>query len=267
MADYRQIHTSIWDDPWYCQLTSDEKVVFIWLFSNRRASVSGVYKFTEFICSRETGLSSEIVSAAIKKLIADNKIFVEGDWVWVKNLRKYNDSKSPNSYKRIHNDLSQLPNNGLKKAYIEYYKHLISPLQAPTNGLLEQEQEQEKEQKEVEEGANDETLQETLQDASASTFEINYPTPYIRIFSQVTGMVAIPGDPARVMDTIDGFMIKNKNNEQAVIDYLKPYWEAWKIQKTKDGRKFSRTNNAWLTDWAVSGDMPGNNKHTRKVYE
>ena len=139
MADYRQIHTSIWDDDWFCQLSSDEKVVFIWLFSNRRASVSGLYQFTEFICSRETGLPKEIVRKAIQQLINDGKIYVEDDWVWVKNLRKYNYYKNGNADVRIRKDLEQIPDNGLKQAYIEYYKPLDSPCQAPTTPLQEQE--------------------------------------------------------------------------------------------------------------------------------
>ena len=143
MADFRQIHTSIWDDDWFCQLSSDAKVVFVWLFSNRRASVSGLYKFTEFICSRETGISIDNVHASIEKLSSDNKIRVEGEWVWVKNLRKYNYYQNGNADKRILSDLSQLPNNGLKKAYTAYYKPLASPSIAPTTPLLEQEQEKE----------------------------------------------------------------------------------------------------------------------------
>lgn len=159
MADYRQIHTSIWDDDWFCHLSNDEKVVFVWLFSNRRASVSGIYKFSEFICSRETGIPVAKVKSAIQNLVQDKKVYIEGEWVWVKNLRKYNDSKSPNSYKRIQSDLSLLPDNGLKSAYLSYYKDIESPYQAPTkpleggtDHLLEQEQEQEQEkEKEKEE--------------------------------------------------------------------------------------------------------------------
>jgi DNA-binding transcriptional MerR regulator len=141
MADFRQIHVLIWDDDWFCQLSSDDKVVFIWLFSNRRASVSGLYQFTEFICSRETGIPIENVRKAIKHLVDDKKIYVEGEWVWVKNLRKYNYYKNDNADKRIQKDLDQLPDNGLKHAYIAYYKPLTSPLQAPATPLLEQEQE------------------------------------------------------------------------------------------------------------------------------
>ena len=132
MADFRQIHTLIWDDDWFCQLSSDDKVVFIWLFSNRRASVSGLYQFTEFICSRETGLPIENVKSSIKRLVADKKIYVEGEWVWVKNLRKYNYYKNDNADKRIKKDLDQLPDNGLKKAYIEYYKPIDSPFNTPS---------------------------------------------------------------------------------------------------------------------------------------
>jgi len=141
MADFRQIHVLIWDDDWFCQLSSDDKVVFIWLFSNRRASVSGLYQFTEFICSRETGIPIENVRKAIKHLVDDKKIYVEGEWVWVKNLRKYNYYKNDNADKRIQKDLDQLPDNGLKHAYIAYYKPLDSPCEAPTTPLLEQEHE------------------------------------------------------------------------------------------------------------------------------
>lgn len=173
MADYRQIHTSIWDDDWFCNLSSDEKVVFIWLFSNRRATVSGLYKFTEFICGRETGLPIPAITNAIKYFCDCGKIMVEDDWVWVKNLRKYNDSKSPNAYRAIMHDVNDLPDNNMKIQYLEYYGHEDdennplptpgsplptpdNPLQAPdstyegaTNHLLEQEQEKEHEKEHI----------------------------------------------------------------------------------------------------------------------
>lgn len=168
MADFRQIHTSIWDDDWYCQLSSDDKVVFLWFFSNRRASVSGLYQFSEFICARETGLTMDVVKQSIKRLSDDKKIYVEGEWVWVKNLRKYNYYKNPKADKRIQTDLDKLPDNGLKKAYIEYYKPLDSPSKAPTTPLPEQEQEHDIEQEqenehEQESGGGFDYIQKTLE--------------------------------------------------------------------------------------------------------
>lgn len=148
MADYRQIHVTTWDDDWFCQLNSDEKIVFIWLFSNRRANVSGLYEFTEFICSRETGINLSTVQETINKLQKDKKIFLENGWIWVKNLRKYNDSKSPNTKKSIDNDLAKLPEMKMKRDYIAYYKELEAPskhLPAATKHPLEQEEEQEQE--------------------------------------------------------------------------------------------------------------------------
>jgi len=43
MADYRQIHTRIWKDSWFIELEPCDKLLFIYLFSNERASVSGIY--------------------------------------------------------------------------------------------------------------------------------------------------------------------------------------------------------------------------------
>ncbi len=45
MADFRNIHTHIWKDAWFCELQPDEKLLFIYLFSNERASVCGMYEY------------------------------------------------------------------------------------------------------------------------------------------------------------------------------------------------------------------------------
>ena len=93
-------------------------------------------------------------------------------------------------------------------------------------------------------------------------------TPYIRIFSDVTGMPSIPGDPSEVFITLDGLMDKYKT-ENAITEYLKPFYQAWIKTKGKDGRFYSKANNAWLTTYAVAGEMPGGNNNqskARKVY-
>jgi len=199
MADYRQIHVTTWDDDWFCQLNSDEKIVFIWLFSNRRANVSGLYEFTEFICSRETGIDITLVQDAIKKLQKDKKIFIENGWIWVKNLRKYNDSKSPNTKKSIDNDLAKLPDMKLKRDYIAYYKELeapIKPLPAATKHPLEQEQEREQE-KEQEQG-DFAIFNDTFQ---AKTRLTNYtPLVAIKAFEEITKAGATIPDMVLAID-------------------------------------------------------------------
>ena len=205
MADFRQIHTSIWDDNWFCQLSSDDKVVFIWLFSNRRASVSGLYQFSEFICARETGMTMDAVKQSIKRLSDDKKIYVEGEWVWIKNLRKYNYYKNNNADKRIQKDLDKLPDNGLKKAYIEYYKSLDSPLQAPTTPLLEQEQEQEHE---IEKEINENSPLYLLHSAFVTGFKrdaySNEKDSWIKEFSTMANLGVHPEDIKQAFIELDG---------------------------------------------------------------
>ena len=58
MASYRQIHTKMWTDPWFIDLATDEKLVFIYLFSNDRVNVLGIIEdcsewYGECICEEE----------------------------------------------------------------------------------------------------------------------------------------------------------------------------------------------------------------------
>ena len=42
MPGYRQLHTHIWSDNWFAELEPDLKLLFIYLFSNERASICGL---------------------------------------------------------------------------------------------------------------------------------------------------------------------------------------------------------------------------------
>lgn len=88
-------------------------------------------------------------------------------------------------------------------------------------------------------------------------------TPYIRIFSNVTGMIAIPGDPSKVFTALDGLMDKYKD-EDALTEYLKPYFQAWIKTKARGGGFYSKTNPAWL-DWAIAGEIPPKRDSKGKV--
>ena len=77
-----------------------------------------------------------------------------------------------------------------------------------------------------------------------------------KVFTKVTGMIAIPGSElSKVLPAMES--LRNKYpNENDFINYLLPYWEWWKSQKTKDKRGYSRTNCAWIYDIAIAGKIP-----------
>ena len=44
MTGYRQLYTHIWSDSWFVELEPDWMLLFIYLFSNERASICGLYE-------------------------------------------------------------------------------------------------------------------------------------------------------------------------------------------------------------------------------
>lgn len=75
-----------------------------------------------------------------------------------------------------------------------------------------------------------------------------------QVFIQTTGISGIPrGDAPKVYEALDALRSKF-TTEADMVAYLKPYFEAWTSKKTKDGRHFSKSNCAWLYDWALAGD-------------
>ncbi|MEN6572058.1 MAG: hypothetical protein ABFD24_09475 [Anaerolineaceae bacterium] len=88
---------------------------------------------------------------------------------------------------------------------------------------------------------------------SVNSFSQEFDPFALGVFRAVTGMVAIPGDAGPVLNAIDALRSKY-STEHKMIDYLKPFFGAWV------SRGWSRTNNAWLTSWAVANDIPKQKK-------
>jgi hypothetical protein len=121
MAYFRQIHVSSWKDPWFFDLEPDEKLLFIYLFSNENTSISGIYEIPFRVICFETGLDTEFVNTTLDKFEKAKKVYFENGVIWVKNMRKYNASTSEKVMKGIENDLAKIPECPIKQLYIAYY--------------------------------------------------------------------------------------------------------------------------------------------------
>lgn len=115
---YRNIETSIWKDEWFADLDPQEKLLFIYLFSNESAMLTGLYKITLRVIEFETGLPKEFIVNTLNKFSQANKVHYDNGVIWVVNLRKYNDSKSPTVAKRIQWELGKITDCQLKRAYL-----------------------------------------------------------------------------------------------------------------------------------------------------
>ena len=123
MASYRQIHTKMWTDPWFIDLTTDEKLVFIYLFSNDRVNVLGIYDISPKTIAHETDIDKERVKEILNSFEATGKIIRDGTWVWVVKMFAYNatNTKSPKIHSHIDGLLRGLGNTVLRDKWIERY--------------------------------------------------------------------------------------------------------------------------------------------------
>jgi hypothetical protein len=218
MANFRQIHVSIWKDDWFLDLEPAEKLLFIYLFSNESTSISGLYKLPMKVIQFETGLDRQFIVDTIAKFSEANKIHYEDGVVWVVNMRRYHETKSSKVQTRILNDIALIPDCKLKIGYL--YGMDTRPQ------LKEKEKEKEK----------------------AHPALVSSASDAIRVFGNVTGMIAIPGredDRGYAIDAILQLARQQGDNLEA---HLQIYWHEWLA------RKYSKTNIHWL-DWAIAGEI------------
>jgi hypothetical protein len=124
MANYRQIHTRIWTDPWFYALEPAERVLFIYLFSNGRANLTGVYSLPLAVMAVENKLDVEFVADTLVKFAGEGKAYYEDGWVWVPGLLPHNVSNTSSAKVQAHltASLDEVPDACRFKA-MWYEKH------------------------------------------------------------------------------------------------------------------------------------------------
>ncbi len=74
---YRPIHCSFWDDNYVEKLQPMEKLVFIYLLTNKRTTSIGLYELSFGRAAAEIGISVKDFETAIAKLEHDKKLIVD----------------------------------------------------------------------------------------------------------------------------------------------------------------------------------------------
>lgn len=114
---FRQIHTTIWTDSYFLDLSPSEKLLFIYMFSNGKTSLSGLYEISIKQICFETCLDADFVIATLAKLEAGGKVFYQDGVAYVRNMRKYHTSKSRTVQERCRLDVLHLAHSPLKEIY------------------------------------------------------------------------------------------------------------------------------------------------------
>lgn len=114
MGKLRSINTRFWSDHYVMNLDPIEKLLFIYLLSNEKTNMLGVYELHPKHISVETGIEWQTVQKLFTRFEEDEKIaYREGHVIifnWMKH-QKYND----NMRKSALNDLAGLPKSLMRK--------------------------------------------------------------------------------------------------------------------------------------------------------
>ena len=108
------INTKFWDDTYIITLSSNKKLLFIYLITSGLNNVCGIYEISIKRICFDTDLEKTPIEEILAKFSEDDKIYYIDGWIYIKNFQKhqtYNENMKIGVKKCIFNT----PNNILTK--------------------------------------------------------------------------------------------------------------------------------------------------------
>jgi hypothetical protein len=157
---YRSIETSIWSDPKVRALSTDGKLLFVYLITNNHAHLGGLYYLPKPYITHEISLSASRIDTLLDTLSSTDLVHYDTttETVWVVNMFRYQ-CDGPKQRQSVTNHLKTLHNSCLVQQFCDWYgmdnpcpAHTVSHTPSntvsdtkPPLGSAEQEQEKEQE--------------------------------------------------------------------------------------------------------------------------
>ncbi len=120
MSKLKSVSTAFWSDTWVEELTISQKLLFIYLLTNDRNNMLGIYEISVSKMAFETGISKADIVKALKGFESVGKVKYTHNHIILSNFLKHQNF-NPNMKKSAVDKYNELPNelkiNGLE--YIE----------------------------------------------------------------------------------------------------------------------------------------------------
>ena len=232
MANFRQIHVSIWKDSWFLDLEPDEKLLFIYLFSNESTSLSGIYRVSRKVIAFETGLDKQRINEILEKFCTVGKVYNENDIIWIVNMRKFHETKSRKVQIRINGDVSNIPDCDIKSKYIAYHNGKIPyPYPMDTTPQLKEDEKEDEDEKKKKEDKQSPSAADVSEVVTAYESNIAVITP---------------------------------SAKETLVDWLKDYPKNWILDSFKIAVEYNKRNIRYcqviLDRWEREGKDDGKQK-------
>lgn len=135
-AEYRSVHTEMWRaDDWFQTLPTDARLLWIYLFTNPSASVSGIYKLPIRTMANETGLDLTRVTELLAEFREAKKAYYQDGIIWVRKMRDYQlpGKISAQLIAHLNKEIAKIPDGYLKREYLIAYGYRIDTYSKPVD--------------------------------------------------------------------------------------------------------------------------------------
>jgi hypothetical protein len=111
------IYTKFWYDNYISALSAKEKLLFIYLISNEKVNICGIYEMPDKYILLDTGLKQKELEIIKEKFMQDGKFaFIDG-WVKIMNFDNYNSFSGELNDKAKEKELAIIPQEILDFIY------------------------------------------------------------------------------------------------------------------------------------------------------
>jgi len=124
----RIVHTKVWRDEWFVNLSQEAKFLWLYLITNDKINISGIYEITDREIKFDTGIE---ITESIKEELKPKALFFK-NWVFIPNVDKYNKYRNaPTNQKAFETEMSNIPDDIIEhilsdtSMYTSIYTHPI----------------------------------------------------------------------------------------------------------------------------------------------
>ena len=105
---YTPIQERFWSDGWIRQLNALDRYLFLYLLTNGRSNLTGVYELPLDLMAAECGIDEKDLRMSMLNRL-EPKIYYKEGWVIIKNFLNHRVSDSPKYLTGIRNQFDELP--------------------------------------------------------------------------------------------------------------------------------------------------------------
>lgn len=132
----RIIHTKVWEDQWFHKLSKDAKYLWIYLLSNPKVNISGIYELSDDKILYDTSIESYEELEKIKKDLISKAVFFDS-WVRILNIERYNKYRnSPKNEVAYQRELTYISEHISKGLGIQADTSIYTPINQKPETLI-----------------------------------------------------------------------------------------------------------------------------------